>query len=94
MNDVVDGGPFGNILYADDPISIFIPGSADSYTASWYWDEARETVAIKGPLSAFSNFYEDDPAIGTTKYIFTMRAAWVTKVVYNRLREQIYEVLY
>ena len=56
--DVVDSGPFGNIPYvAKDTISIFIAGSGfPYYIGTWYWDEERETVAVKDPTSQFAKF--------------------------------------
>lgn len=54
MYDAVDGGPFGNVPYEVDAISIFIPRSSGPYTDPWYWDEKRETLAVKGPLNTFS----------------------------------------
>lgn len=135
LPDQVDSGPYGNIPYTPKSgFAIFIPGY--SYPGSWYWDEKRETVAIKGlsgislMIDAISKtkkspeigyvdntmpakyktlnqaitgaspdririiFYEDDPEIGTIKYIFTMRAAWVTKIIELRSRTELYEVLY
>lgn len=135
LADQIDSGPYGGVPYTSKSgFYIFIPGY--SYPGSWYWDDERETVAIKGlsgtrlMIEAISKtkmspevgyldnqtpakyktlnqavkgaspdririiFYEEDPEIGTIKYIFTMRAAWVTKIIEVRARTENYEVLY
>lgn len=133
--DQVDAGPYGNIPYTpQSQLGIFVPGY--SYPGSWFWDESRQTVAVKDlngtqlMISAISKtnaspevgyldntmpakyktlnqalegnspdririiFYEEDPEIGTIKYVFIMRAAWVTKVIALSTRTELYEVLY
>lgn len=137
--DIVDSGPFGNIPYAaKDTISIFIAESGfPYYIGTWHWDEERETVAVKDPISQFAKFikalskkptspevgyldntmppkyrtskqailgsspdririvfYDNDPVVGETKYIFTMRAACATREISSWKREFSYETTY
>ncbi|WP_031530256.1 hypothetical protein [Dyadobacter crusticola] len=54
----------------------------------------EEAIAGASPDRIRMIYYEEDPQAGQVRYIFTMRAAWVTKVDRIGPREHWYEVLY
>jgi hypothetical protein len=58
------------------------------------YKSVEEAMAGASPDRIRIIYYEEDPKAGQIKYIFTMRAAWITKVERMAAREHWYEVLY